>query len=140
MFLSVVPPWQIIDHRLLVKQKIKKIDQPNLNLCLVKNPDILAEVATLLHDRTQSQSMLIGFAAETDNLITNARRKLEQKCLDLVVANDVSRKDIGFDQDDNEVALVWEKATEQLNCMSKSQLAVLLVDKIASFFITKEAS
>ena len=82
------------------KQKIKKT-ATRLSLELDPTPDILAEVGQKKGDR-----LLIGFAAETQNLIEEARRKLQTKNCDMVVGNIVSRDDIGFESDDNEVVLV----------------------------------
>jgi len=82
------------------KAKMKKT-AARMSLELEPTPDILAEVGTKKGDR-----MLIGFAAETDNLIEEARRKLERKNCDMVVANLVSREGTGFEADENEVVLV----------------------------------
>jgi phosphopantothenoylcysteine decarboxylase/phosphopantothenate--cysteine ligase len=82
------------------KQKMKKT-ATRLSLELDPTPDILAEVGQKKGDR-----LLIGFAAETQNLIEEARRKLKTKNCDMVVGNIVSRDDIGFGSDDNEVVLV----------------------------------
>lgn len=88
--------------------KIKKSeDISSLSLKLTKNPDILKELASLKTEK----HILIGFAAETDNLIQNAKRKLEEKKLDLIVANDVSREDVGMNSDFNEVQLIYPDGT-----------------------------
>ena len=86
--------------RMFPKQKMKKT-ATRLSLELDPTPDILAEVGQKKGDR-----LLIGFAAETQNLIEEARRKLQTKNCDMVVGNIVSRDDIGFGSDDNEVVLV----------------------------------
>jgi len=82
------------------KQKMKKT-AARLALDLEPTPDILAEVGTKKGDR-----MLIGFAAETGNLIEEARRKMQQKNCDMVVGNLVSQAGTGFEADENEVVLV----------------------------------
>jgi phosphopantothenoylcysteine decarboxylase/phosphopantothenate--cysteine ligase len=82
------------------KHKMKKT-AARLSLDLEPTPDILAELGTKKGDR-----LLIGFAAETDNMIEEARRKMQQKNCDMVVGNVVSRPGIGFESDDNEVVLV----------------------------------
>jgi phosphopantothenoylcysteine decarboxylase / phosphopantothenate---cysteine ligase len=82
------------------KQKMKKT-AARLALDLEATPDILAEVGTKKGDR-----LLIGFAAETGNLIEEARRKLQQKNCDMVVGNLVSQPGTGFESDENEVVLV----------------------------------
>ncbi len=82
------------------RQKVKKT-AARLSLELDPTPDILAEVGTKKGDR-----LLVGFAAETENLIEEARRKLESKNCDMMVANLVSQEGIGFESDENEVVLV----------------------------------
>ena len=79
-------------------KKIKKDDINNIDLGLKKNKDILSFVASNF-----ISAYVVGFAAETDNVDTNAKKKLESKNLDMIVSNDVSDKSIGFDVDDNEV-------------------------------------
>ena len=85
--------------------KIKKNTQDETStLELVKNPDILAELGHMKKGGSLKQSViLVGFAAETDNLETNAQAKLEQKGADYIIANDASRADIGFESDHNEM-------------------------------------
>jgi len=73
----------------------------------------------------------VGFAAETSDLAAHARKKLDAKKLDAVIANDVSRSDIGFNSDNNQVLLVDREGTEELPLMGKSQLARLLISKLA---------
>ena len=82
------------------KQKVKKT-AARMSLELDPTPDILAEAGRKKGDR-----LLIGFAAETENLIEEARRKLESKNCDMVVANLVSQEGSGFESDENEVVLV----------------------------------
>ena len=73
---------------------------------------------------------LVGFAAETENLEANARLKLEKKGCDLIVANDVSRADIGFDSHDNEALLVFPDHTEPFPKASKHDLAIRIVSML----------
>lgn len=82
------------------RQKVKKTAM-RLSLELDPTPDILAEVG-----RRKTEQLLIGFAAETENLVAEARRKLESKHCDMVVANLVSQEGIGFESEENEVVLV----------------------------------
>ena len=82
------------------KQKVKKQDA-SLTVKLKTTPDILLELGRKKEDR-----LLIGFAAETQSLVKNARAKLEKKNLDLIVANDVSRKEIGFQSDSNQIKMI----------------------------------
>ncbi len=85
-------------------EKIKRLGA--LELQLEPNPDILADLGSLRHASGKLSPMLIGFAAETEKLLENARAKLTNKRVDAIVLNDVSRKDIGFDSDRNEVTIV----------------------------------
>ncbi|NWK56310.1 bifunctional phosphopantothenoylcysteine decarboxylase/phosphopantothenate--cysteine ligase CoaBC [Verrucomicrobiaceae bacterium N1E253] len=106
------------------EQKIKKNNE-HMTLELVKNPDILGSARSQFN----YEGVLIGFAAETENLETNARGKLERKGCDLVVANDVSRKDIGFDSNENEVLFVFKDRTEAPPKDSKQHLAHLIIEQ-----------
>ena len=106
------------------EQKIKKNDD-TMTLELVKNPDILGSARNEFNYR----GVLVGFAAETENLEDNARGKLQRKGCDLIVANDVSRKDIGFDTHENEVLLVFPDRTEQPAKDSKHHLAHVILDQ-----------
>lgn len=108
------------------EQKIKKTGQDTMTIELVKNPDIVTAVAN-----SQERPFTVGFAAETQDVVEYARGKLQRKNLDLVVANDVSRTDIGFNSDDNAVTLVWPDSSQDLALQSKAQLARELVQRIA---------
>jgi phosphopantothenoylcysteine decarboxylase / phosphopantothenate---cysteine ligase len=108
-------------------QKIKKNEGP-LTLNLVKNPDILAELGEA---KKNSGFILVGFAAETEKLTSNAAEKLRRKNLDIIVANDVSRKDAGFDTDTNLVQIIYKDGrVEDLPMMSKDDLANELLNRI----------
>jgi phosphopantothenoylcysteine decarboxylase / phosphopantothenate---cysteine ligase len=108
-------------------QKIKKDDGP-LTLSLIKNPDILAELGAL---KKESNYILVGFAAETEKLTGNAKDKLQRKNLDLIVANDVTRKDSGFEADSNQVQIISRDGhVEDLPLMSKDALADQILDRI----------
>nr|WP_276840554.1 bifunctional phosphopantothenoylcysteine decarboxylase/phosphopantothenate--cysteine ligase CoaBC [Anaerovibrio lipolyticus] len=107
-------------------QKIKKNDE-ELTLVLEKNPDILKE----LGEKKRAGQILVGFAAETQNLLEYARAKLEKKNLDMIVANDVSRKDAGFNTDTNVVKLLYRNGTiEELPIMTKHKLADELLNRV----------
>ena len=107
--------------------KIKK-DSHRLDLSLERTPDILGEVAQA---RREGQ-LIIGFAAETNNLLQNAQAKLNGKGLDLIVANDVTRADAGFDADTNAVTILsrGSEAPVELELMSKREIAHRLLDQI----------
>jgi len=105
--------------------KIKKSGDA-LTLELVPTRDILGSA----REELGFEGMLVGFAAETSDLETYAREKLARKRCDLIVANDVSRPDIGFDSHENEVLLVWPEQTEPLERASKHQIAEVIVEKV----------
>jgi phosphopantothenoylcysteine decarboxylase/phosphopantothenate--cysteine ligase len=98
--------------------KIKK-SEDTLTLELVRTPDILGSV----REPMGFTGTLVGFAAETENLETNAREKLTRKGCDLVIANDVSKPGIGFDSDHNEVTLVYPNHNESPPLATKHDLA-----------------
>lgn len=92
----------------MAENKIKKTDKDTLTLELVKTKDILKEISKIKKER----QMVIGFCAESENLLNNAQKKLEEKKLDYIVANDISRKDIGFGNDYNEVTIIDKNGTQ----------------------------
>ncbi|MBW2110000.1 MAG: bifunctional phosphopantothenoylcysteine decarboxylase/phosphopantothenate--cysteine ligase CoaBC [Deltaproteobacteria bacterium] len=107
-------------------QKIKK-GAESLSLHLVKNPDILAELGS---ERGDSSTILVGFAAETEELLLNAEKKLRSKDLDMIVANDVSRKDAGFETDTNLVKFIYRDGrVEEVPLMAKDRVADLVLDR-----------
>ncbi|MCH5465028.1 bifunctional phosphopantothenoylcysteine decarboxylase/phosphopantothenate--cysteine ligase CoaBC [Levilactobacillus tujiorum] len=116
-------------------QKIKKTaDNDELILKLKKTPDILAEVAKI----KKSQQVTVGFAAETQNLLANARQKLQRKSLDLLAANDVSQAGIGFNSDDNQVTFIQADGTsDQTPKTSKRVIATALIKRLATILETK---
>jgi phosphopantothenoylcysteine decarboxylase / phosphopantothenate---cysteine ligase len=108
------------------------------SLHLVRTPDILGELAVILdgpseHPKPQRPLIRVGFAAETSDLVTYARRKLAAKHLDLLVANDVSRTDSGFGADTNKVLLFSANGEmEDLPLLSKAEVAACIWDRIVS--------
>ena len=108
------------------KEKIKKKD--NLNLELEKNVDILNYISN--HNSLRPK-LVIGFAAETNNLEKYANEKLNEKNCDWIIANDVSNKKIGFDSDFNEVSIFYKnKDSEKLKYKPKSEISDEVVEKI----------
>ncbi len=107
--------------------KIKK-DGSNspMVLELKENEDILKSVSEL-----EQRPYVVGFAAETNDLIKNAEKKLSNKNLDLIIANDVSNKDIGFDSDDNEVTLITEKEKHLIERQNKRKVSKKIIDFIS---------
>ena len=109
------------------ESKLKK-DGSNaaMTLELKENQDILKSVSEL-NDRPY----VVGFAAETEDLIENAEKKLKNKKLDLIVANDVSDKEIGFDSDQNEVTLITHKGKELIQRQNKKKISKKIIDFIS---------
>ena len=123
------------------KQKIKKeslADDAGLTIELVRNPDILAEVCRA---PGRAGRTVIGFAAESEDVIAAARRKLERKGCDGIVANDVSRADAGFDVDTNAVTFVWPGGdAESLPLLSKREVAERLLDRVEKLRAARSTS
>jgi phosphopantothenoylcysteine decarboxylase/phosphopantothenate--cysteine ligase len=105
------------------KSKIKK-EADTLTLELVRTPDILTEV--------QGDFIKVGFAAESEDVVANARKKLAKKNLDLIAANDITSADSGFSTDTNKVTLIDKKGkAENLPLLSKREVAEKILDKLA---------
>jgi phosphopantothenoylcysteine decarboxylase/phosphopantothenate--cysteine ligase len=107
------------------KQKVKK-QEASLTLELESTPDILLEMG-----KKKGSRILIGFAAETETLVKHAREKLEKKNLDLIVANDVSKEEAGFQSDTNQVKLVgFGGKVSELPLLPKQVVAHRILDQI----------
>ena len=115
----------------IIEQKIiKKADTKGLMLEMIRNPDILAEVAKQ-KSAGDGPHLTVGFAAETEDLLKNAKDKLKRKKLDLIAANDVSATDAGFAVDSNRVTLLAANGTvEELPLMSKIEVAEAIFDTV----------
>ncbi|MBO8168157.1 MAG: bifunctional phosphopantothenoylcysteine decarboxylase/phosphopantothenate--cysteine ligase CoaBC [Thermoanaerobacteraceae bacterium] len=113
-------------------EKLKK--QGNqLTITLEPTVDILAQLG-----RKKKKQVLVGFAAETNDLLANARDKIEKKNLDLIVANDVSRPDIGFASDDNQVTFLYPDGRhEPLGKMTKEAVAQEILDRVVHILNNK---
>ena len=123
IFSAAVSDYKVKNYE---NEKIKK--KENLNLNLIKNIDILSNISK--HNSLRPK-LTIGFAAETNDLVKNSLKKLEEKNCDWIVANDVSDSSIGFDSDDNEVSIFYKNNTrETLKKMSKSLIAKELVNRV----------
>lgn len=111
------------------EQKIKK-KEDDLIIELTRNPDILCELG-----KRKNQQVLVGFAAETDNLLANAKLKIEKKNLDLIVANDVLAPGAGFGCDTNIVKLITpDGKIEEYPLMSKEEVANKILDKTLEIY------
>ncbi|MBJ6723218.1 bifunctional phosphopantothenoylcysteine decarboxylase/phosphopantothenate--cysteine ligase CoaBC [Geomesophilobacter sediminis] len=125
----VIKAAAVADYRPKVRAaaKVKK-GASELVLELEKNPDILAEVGAMKGDR-----VVVGFAAETHDLIANATKKLTGKNVDMIVANDVSQEGAGFNVDTNIAKLLLRDGTvEELPKMGKDELAGVILDRITT--------
>lgn len=105
------------------EEKIKK-KSDSLEIEFIRNPDIASYFGNI-----KKNQLVIGFAAETENLIENAKSKLTSKNLDFIVANDVKSKDSGFKTDDNKVSIIDNDSIEDLPIMSKNKIANIILDK-----------
>ena len=107
--------------------KIKKNEDDEISLKLTKNPDILEYASDHMKDK-----IVIGFSAETDNVIENAKIKLLKKNLNMIICNDVSDKTIGFDSNDNEVHLITHDDVIKLSKTTKLKIAKQIIKSIES--------
>ena len=123
---AAIADWKIEDVR---KQKIKKNNQSNISVKFAKNTDVLYEVSR----NNMRPNLVIGFAAETENLIENAKKKLLNKKCDWIIANVVSDKK-GFNKVNNKVTIVKEKKIKEWPSLSKSNIAEKLVLEISEYF------
>lgn len=122
---AAVADWRVANYS---DRKIKKGAGGAPVLELVENPDILAEVAA-----RQPRPFVVGFAAETNDVVSNGRKKLERKRLDMLAANYVDEH-IGIGADDNALELIWPGGGASLPRASKVELARALVAQIAARF------
>ena len=120
----------VADYRPAVRaeQKIKKNGQPAMTLELEATEDIIATVGALSNDQNR---IVIGFAAESESLLSNAEKKLNSKNLDLIVANDITRTDAGFDVETNAATILRRDGTRhETALMSKHDLANTILDEV----------
>ena len=116
--------------RELQRRKMKKGKSETLSLELIKNPDIVAAVESL-----ESKPFTVGFAAETNDVENYAKKKLAEKNLDLIIANDVSNSEIGFISDNNAVTVISKFERHQFDERRKDQLArdlIVYISRILS--------
>ncbi len=106
--------------------KIKKEGRDVMTLELVKTPDILADVSRNRHDGL----LVVGFAAETNDVVAYARSKMEKKGLDLIVANDITKEGAGFNTDTNIATIITRDSESELPLMSKRELADKILDAV----------
>ena len=117
------------------KNKIKKDNGPN-ELKIEKNPDILSYLGT---NNRFKPKILVGFSAETKDIMKNSLKKMNEKYCDIMIANDVSKKEFGFDSDFNEVIIIDKKGKSQkIKKSSKKFVASLIAKKIVDTFLSNE--
>ena len=133
IFTAAVADWRVADE---AKQKIKKDKNGLPTLQLEENPDILQTIAKRTSKRPR---LVVGFAAETENLLDNAREKLKKKGCDLIVANDVSKERGVFGADQNTVQLVSASGVESWGLLSKQDVAQRLMKQLAAQLSTDKA-
>ena len=119
--------------RIISKTKLKKAE-PHYSLELERTTDILGEVGKRKDDR-----IVVGFAAETEDLIANARRKLLEKNLDFIVVNDVTKPGSGFNSDTNQVKILFPSGeVKDLPMMSKEEVSQVILDDVATLLRQKK--
>jgi phosphopantothenoylcysteine decarboxylase/phosphopantothenate--cysteine ligase len=133
IFTAAVADWRMAQEK---NQKIKKDRSGIPTLQLEENPDILQTIAKRASKRP---ALVVGFAAETENLVDNAREKLKKKGCDLIVANDVSKERGVFGGDKNTVQLVSASGVESWGLMSKQDVAQRLMQQLAAQLPTGKA-
>lgn len=124
----VIMAAAVADYRVKEKsdQKMKKTSDDEITLTLVKNPDILKELC-----EKKTHQTIIGFCAESENLIENAKEKIAKKGCDYLIANDISRKDIGFSSDFNEVTILDKNGRmKKLEKADKTTIAYQIFEEI----------
>ena len=119
------------------KNKIKKNSEIN-EIKVEKNPDILSYLGKNNRHRPK---LLVGFSAETENLIKNSTKKMQEKFCDIIIANDVSKKDFGFNKNLNEVTIIDKNGKiQKIKKNSKKFIASLIAKKIVDTFLSNEKS
>lgn len=153
----VIMAAAVADYRAkdIADHKLKKTAEDEISITLVKNPDILKSlcnmrkqvmlchrgseairdlnggIAQQVRDDIKYKPIIVGFCAESENLINNAKEKISRKGCDFLIANDISRKDIGFSSDYNEVTILHKNGSlKQLNRAPKSEIARQILEEI----------
>mgnify|MGYP001340356827 FL=1 len=133
---AAVADWKLIpetqkNEKLNLNTKIKKTDEP-LTFKTIKNPDIISEIA----NSKSKPKLIIGFSAETENVVENARDKLKTKNIDLIIANDVSNNRV-FGKDTNKVYVIDKKECEEWPEQNKKSVAFKIADRICDILSCK---
>ena len=133
---AAVADWKLIpetqkNEKFNLNTKIKKTDKP-LTFKTIKNPDIISEIANC----KSKPKLIIGFSAETENVVENARDKLKTKNIDLIIANDVSNNRV-FGKDSNKVYVIDKKECEEWPEQNKKSVAFKIADRICDILSCK---
>ena len=128
IFTAAVADWRMAEPK---AQKIKKAGKGVPELALIENPDILSTIA---HDKSRRPKLVIGFAAETEKVIENAKAKLAKKGCDWIIANDVSPASGVMGGDRNTIHIVTHGGVESLPPQSKDEVADAIVSRVAAAF------
>ena len=122
---AAVADWRVAE---VASRKVKKSDSDTWTIDLVKNPDLIAGISS-------DKIVKVGFAAETESLVENAKSKLVSKDLDLIVANDITASDAGFASDDNRVIILDRQGgIDRLPLMSKYDVGVEVLNRVLPLF------
>ena len=119
--------------------KIAKADAP-MTLTLRRTKDILADLGSMRSGLGSSRPVLVGFAAETDDVLAKARDKRLRKKIDLIVANDVSQSDRGFDAATNAVTIVGDEGEQQVSLQGKDRVAEAILDRVEQLLRSRTAT
>jgi phosphopantothenoylcysteine decarboxylase/phosphopantothenate--cysteine ligase len=119
--------------------KVAKTDAP-MTLTLTRTKDILGDLGARRVAIGAAGPVLVGFAAETDDLLRKARDKRARKGVDLIVANDVSQRDQGFDVETNAVTLVSDEGDEPISLQSKDRVAAAILDRVERLMHTRASA
>jgi phosphopantothenoylcysteine decarboxylase/phosphopantothenate--cysteine ligase len=117
-------------------EKLAKTDAP-MTLSLRRTKDILADLGSMRSGLGSARPVLVGFAAETQDVLAKAREKRARKKVDLIVANDVSPSDRGFDADTNAVTLVAEDDEQEVPLQSKDRVAAVILDRVERLLLSR---
>lgn len=123
-------PVECAGHKLKKGAQMPQDSSAGYDLKLTANPDILATLATKRGSAKRPRPYIVGFAAETENVLENARAKLINKGADLIIANDVSRPGLGFASLHNQVIFVDKKGSSHTEVLSKEALATCILDTV----------
>ena len=137
---AVIMAAAVADYTLApAPEKIAKTDAP-MTLTLQRTKDILADLGSMRAGLESPRPVLVGFAAETADVVARAREKRLRKRVDLIVANDVSQSDRGFDVETNAVTIVGDAGEEQVPLQGKDRVAAIILDRVEQLVRARAAA